>query len=327
MEPRLPSFRGRGRTDLLVTIGLLTGVIGFLLPAVQAARADAARATCQDNLRKLGKGFAEYEKSHGGLPPRRAGFNNGSPYCGWGAFVLPYIGEEAVARKYDMKYDFFDPANKEAVETQVKVYLCPASPERIVQIQSQASTKSANPDKDTVYTVKSGPTDFIASNGLLLTRGGYGLTPIVTDGMNGNQRQAMSDNDDLPLNKITDGLSCTFLLVEQAGRPSNWRNGKKKEGDGQFGMANNARGPWAGWGSIAFGAASAETGETPGKGDATDLTVNCNNTFGIYGFHENGANVLMCDGSVRFVGKKLNPLTLAYLTLRDDGHVISSDDY
>jgi prepilin-type processing-associated H-X9-DG protein len=59
----------------------------------------------------------------------------------------------------------------------------------------------------------------------------------------------------------------------------------------------------------------------------TDCTVNCNNTFGIYGFHEDGANVLLCDGSVRFVGKKLNPLTFAYLTICDDGHVIGSDDY
>lgn len=326
---RIPSDprAGLARLELLGLIALAALAGGLLLPAVQAARADAARAGCADHLRTLGKGFAEYEKTYGGLPPRRAGFNNGAPYSGWGAHVLPYIGEEAVSRKYDRKYDFFDPANKAAVETQVKTYLCPASPERVVPIQSQASTKSANADKDTVYTVKSGPTDFISSNGVQMPRGGYGLNALITDGMIGNQRQPLADNDNTPLDKITDGLSCTLLLIEQAGRPSNWRNGKKADGDGQFGMANNARGAWAGWGSIAFGGAAADTGETPGKGDASDCTVNCNNTFGIYGFHDGGANVLLCDGGVRFVGKKLNPLTFAYLTLRDDGHVIGSDDY
>ena len=62
-------------------------------------------------------------------------------------------------------------------------------------------------------------------------------------------------------------------------------------------------------------------------GDATDCTVNCNNWFGVYGFHSGGANVLMCDGSVRFVTPKLDPLTFAYLTLRDDGHAIDPTDY
>jgi prepilin-type processing-associated H-X9-DG protein len=196
-----------------------------------------------------------------------------------------------------------------------------------VAIESQASTKSTNPDKDTVFKVKAVACDYISSNGLLLPRGGYGLNANATDAMIGNQRQPMLDNEYLPLAKITDGTSCTLLLIEQAGRPNVWRNGKTKDGDGQFGMSPNARGAWAGWGSIAFGPADAATGESPGKGDSTDCTVNCNNWFGIYGFHAAGANVLMCDGSVRFVGPKLDPLTLAYLTLRDDGHLIAPTDF
>ena len=145
--------------------------------------------------------------------------------------------------------------------------------------------------------------------------------------MIGNQRQPMTDNDFLPISKITDGTSCTLLLIEQAGRPNVWRSGKKKDSKDMFGMSPNARGSWAGWGSIAFGPSSATTGETPGNGDATDCTVNCNNSFGIYGFHTEGANVLMCDGSVRFVGSKLDPLTFVYLTIRDDGHLISLNDF
>ena len=319
---------GLTRTEFAVAAGLCLLAAGLLLPRVQAARADAARARCTDNLRKLGQGFAEFEKAHGGLPPRRAGFNNGEPYSGWGAYLLPHLGEEAVAKKYDPKRDFFDPANKAAVEAQVKAYLCPASPgDRVIRIESQASAKAANPDKDTVFKVKAAACDYIASNGVLLPRGGYGLNFTEAGQMNGNQRQPMTDNEYTPLSKSTDGTSCTLLLIEQAGRPDVWRGGQKKEGDGQFGMSPNARGAWAGWGSIAFGPADAKTGESPGRGDATDCTVNCNNWFGIYGFHAGGANVLMCDGSVRFVGTKLDPLTFAYLTIRDDGHLISPTDY
>lgn len=319
---------GLTRVEFAVTAAGCVLAAGLLLPRVQAARADAARAQCTDNLRKLGQGFAEFERANGGLPPRRAGFNNGEPYSGWGAYTLPHLGEDAVTKKYDFKRDFFDPANRAAVESQVKPFHCPAAPgDRAVRIESQASTKSTNPDKDTVFTVQAATCDYIASNGVLLPRGGYAVNINGVGQMNGNQRQPLGDNEFTPLSKITDGTSCTLLLIEQAGRPDVWRLGKKKDGDGQFGMSPNARGAWAGWGSIAFGPASAETGENPGKGDSTDCTVNCNNWFGVYGFHTGGANVLMCDGAVRFVTPKLDPLTFAHLTLRDDGHLIAPTDF
>lgn len=313
--------------ELTVAAGMFAVASGLVLPRVQAARADAARTQCTENLRKLARGFQEYEKTNGGLPPRRTGFNDGAPYSGWGAYLLPHLGEAEVAKKYNFKLDCFDPGNKAAVETPISAFLCPAAPgKRTVTIQAQATGKSENPDKDTVYTVNGAANDYITSNGTLIPRGGYGLNATTTDGMGGNNRQAMSDNENLPLAKITDGLSCTLLLIEQAGRPDVWRSGKKQEGGGQFGMSANARGMWAGWGSIGFGPAGPD-GIAAAKGDATDCSVNCNNWFGIYGFHTGGANVLLCDGSVRFVSTKLDPLTFAYLTIRDDGHLIASTDY
>ena len=319
---------GLSRVDALVvaTVGLLA--VGLRLPRVQAARGDAERLKCENNLRTLGAAFAEYEKANGGLPPRRSGFNNGEPYGGWGSALLPYLGEEKVARQFNPKLDFFDPGNKAAVETAVGTFLCPAAPgARVVTIESQASAKADNADKDTVFSVTAGVSDYIGSNGVLLPRGGYAVNFREGDRMNGNQRQPMGDNDITPLAKITDGTACTLLLIEQAGRPAVWRAGKKTDGDGQFGRSPNARGAWAGWGSIAFGPGDGKTGESPGTGDATDCTVNCNNWFGVYGFHAGGANVLMCDGSVRFVTPKLDPLTFAYLTLRDDGHAVDPSDY
>lgn len=315
---------GFTRIELAVTVGVLLVAVALVLPRVQAARADAARTQCHDNLRKLGQGFAEFEKTHGGFPPRRTGFGDGKPYGGWGPHLLPYIGEGELAKKYDFKLDCFDPGNKAVVETNVKTFLCPASPaNRTVTIQSQATGKSDNPDKDTVFTVKGGANDYITCNTLLLPRAGYGAN---LDGLGGTQRQAMTDDVNLPLVKITDGLSCTILLIEQAGRPEVWRSGKKQDGGGQFGMSANARGMWAGWGSIGFGPAGPD-GIAAAKGDATDCSVNCNNWFGIYGFHTGGANILLCDGSVRFVSTKLDPLTFAYLTVRDDGHLVSPTDF
>ncbi len=241
-----------------------------------------------------------------------------------GVFLLPHIDEAELAKKYNFNLDCYDPGNKAAVETTVQTFLCPSSPaNRTVSIQAQATGKSVNPDKDTVYTVNGGANDFIASNLLLMPRTGYGMS--LTN-MGGTQRQAMTDGENLPVSKITDGLSCTLLIVEQAGRPEKWRSGKKEDGGSQFGMGANARGMWAGWGSIGFGT-SGPDGESAAKGDATDCSVNCNNWFGIYGFHKSGASILLCDGSVRFVSTDLDPLTYAYLTTRDDGRLISPTDY
>lgn len=311
----------------VVAICLLV-VSAVLIPGLLVAREASREQSCQDRLRQLGAAFTQYETVHRGLPPRRSGFNDGNPYGGWGGHLVPYLGLPDSVGTYDPGYDFFDPKNKALVESPVPVFFCPSSPaERFVQIQSQASTKSLNPDKDTVFTCKAAAVDFIASNGVLMARNGYGINAMGGERGIGNQRQPMTDNTVLPVSKITDGLSNTLLLIEQAGRPSAWRNSQQKPGDGQFGMSPNARGAWAGWGSIAFGAADAETGETPGRGDSTDCSVNCNNWFGIYGFHQGGANVLFCDGSVRFVSTKLDPLTFAYLTVRDDGHLIEQDDF
>lgn len=316
------------RIEVVVVVGCLMLVSAVLPPALLSARDQERELSCQDRLRHLGAAFSQYESVNGGLPPRRSGFNDGNPYGGWGGHLLQYMGPVERVGRYDLQYDFFDPKNKEVVEAQRASFICPASPaDRVVQIQSQASTKSLNADKDTVFTCKASAVDFIASNGVLMARNGYGINALGQDRGIGNQRQPMTDNVTTPLSRTTDGLSNTLLLIEQSGRPAAWRKSERKPGDGQFGVSPNARGAWAGWGSIAFGAANAETGETPGRGDSTDCSVNCNNWFGIYGFHQGGANVLFCDGSVRFIGTKLDPLTFAYLTIRDDGHLVEHDDF
>jgi prepilin-type processing-associated H-X9-DG protein len=321
---------GFSRVELVVTLGVVALGVGILLPAVQAARAKSAQEVCTNNLRKIGIACMEFEETNGGLPPRRSSLNNGQPYGGWGAYILPYLGEDSVAKKYDLKRDFYDPANKEAVETKLAVFVCPSSPTgRTIGIQSQATVKSTNPDKDTVFTVHAAPCDYISSNGMNAGNTGYGINAngvVANDVVGGNQRQAMTDGIFLPLTKITDGTSCTLLLIEQAGRPQLWRNGKRIDSNAAGNMNPTARGAWAGYGSIAFSIANSE-GERPAKGDATDCVVNCTNQNSVYGFHTGGANILMSDGAVRFIGTKLDPLTFVYLTIRDDGHLISPTDY
>jgi prepilin-type processing-associated H-X9-DG protein len=323
---RTTSRRGAALIDFLAAAAVVAAGLAILLPAVEQTQQHAQLTQCTENTKNLGKAFLEYEQTHGGLAPRRTGFGDGvSPYGGWGSRILPFLDKES-NKEYHHDYDFFDPINKKIVETPIKTFLCPAAPEgRFTLIQANATANSANPNKDTLFSSKCGPVDFIASNGLFMPAAGYGLN--WPEGLGGNQHQALLDNDNQPLSKITDGTSCTYLIVEKAGSPQVWRVGKRVDKPDLFAGANNSRGAWAGWGSLAYGTYDPKTGEERGVGDDADCAVNVNNTFGIYSFHEEGANALMCDGSVHFVGKKLNGLTHARLTTRDDGQIIAPDSF
>ena len=86
------SARGFTLVELLVVIAIIGVLVALLLPAVQAARESARRASCTNNLKQVGLAMLNYESSKGNLPPGCL-IAEGSA---WSAYILPYLELDTV---------------------------------------------------------------------------------------------------------------------------------------------------------------------------------------------------------------------------------------
>jgi prepilin-type N-terminal cleavage/methylation domain-containing protein/prepilin-type processing-associated H-X9-DG protein len=92
--------RNRGFTlvELLVVIAIIGILIALLLPAVQAAREAARRSQCSNNLKQLGLAMHNHHDSKQWLPPNRAA--TGSVFGTWQMLILTYMEQDNMGSLY-----------------------------------------------------------------------------------------------------------------------------------------------------------------------------------------------------------------------------------
>jgi prepilin-type processing-associated H-X9-DG protein len=133
----------------------------------------------------------------------------------------------------------------------------------------------------------------------------------------------MVDDERTRFAQISDGLSNTTLLAEDAGRPQLWLAGAVIGSGGPDGGFATG-GAWADdKGPLNLNGATAD-GNTDFNGPCA---VNCTNSNEIYSFHTAGANLLFVDCSVRFVRKSIPISVMAALWTRAGGENVSGADY
>jgi prepilin-type N-terminal cleavage/methylation domain-containing protein/prepilin-type processing-associated H-X9-DG protein len=131
-QPRLRP-RAFALIELLVVIGIIGILMALLLPAVQASREAARRASCCNNLRQIGIALHSYHVANesfppGGIEPRSRRWPKGRQLA-WSVFLLPFVEQEALYQQLDTDKAFDAPENAAAAATILPLYVCPSVPQ------------------------------------------------------------------------------------------------------------------------------------------------------------------------------------------------------
>lgn len=116
--------------ELLVVIAIIGILVALLLPAIQAVREAARKASCKNNLHQIGIALHSYHNSHRTLPTgciEWRGWNAPPTHrqFAWSALLLPFIEGQNLHAQINWGVPFDAPENRAVAETMVQTYICP----------------------------------------------------------------------------------------------------------------------------------------------------------------------------------------------------------
>jgi prepilin-type N-terminal cleavage/methylation domain-containing protein len=309
--------------ELLVVIAIIAILIGLLLPAVQKVREAAARTKCANNLKQLGLALHAYHDSYNKLPSPghhisgvdQAGNSTSFSYS-WVASVLPYFEQTALHQAYNFTPTLRARDNAAVVSVDIAVLKCPSD---------TSTVKWRNPNAN------------LAGNIAEFARGNY-----ASNNGAGNAFSTGNANDPAlrgPFNLckdsgaafsgITDGTSNTVLLAEIiAGQQDTDVRGAWGYPVGVFICGTR---PSGGSFMVPNGNALDDNlRDQPGFCGAsnTDRQLRCIAGGDRPGQtarsrHTGGVQVVLGDGSVRFIRDSIVATTWARLLAMGDGAVLN----
>src|SRR5262249_10797902 len=120
--------------ELLVVIAIIAVLIGLLLPAVQAAREAARRASCINNIKQLALGLHNYNDVNGSFPMGAFQMLGVADPCGGShehSFIwasLPFIEQSQIYNAINFNVNYTSAPNSTIHGIGLNTLWCPSDP-------------------------------------------------------------------------------------------------------------------------------------------------------------------------------------------------------
>jgi prepilin-type N-terminal cleavage/methylation domain-containing protein/prepilin-type processing-associated H-X9-DG protein len=337
--------------ELLVVISIIGVLIALLLPAVQSARESGRRAQCSNNLKQLGIAIYSYESARHLLPAAGESINlSRTPHPtqfvdGVSVFarLLPHMEGDVIfnAINFRLDYNHTTGANITAFSTVVSGFLCPSA------VRSGGDGHDDLDPADTAIKnfgrgygmVDYGATCFteISPTGTAVPNPPFPATPLRDPN---SRKEGLIKGGYTAIATVRDGMANTIAIAEDAGRDARfvseynetvydgvtpvtrnvppgqrrfWRWAEPANSIGVSGVINNKTRPMNDQGAYA--------------GTCTTGCIGAGANDEIFSFHPGGANVLMGDGSVKFLKDGTNAVVLRGLVTYQGRELIGADQY
>jgi prepilin-type processing-associated H-X9-DG protein len=264
--------------------------------------------------------FPPSRSASGGFPKLSVPAN---AYQGYVVWIFPFLDQQNLRNLYNTQLHYGHANNANAIRTQLAVLQCPSTPNpnRVAYTftVSQGGTFTISNAATTDYTVirfiEQNLRDSFRAQLDPLTTGPTGETFDGTFGRGASAHSYATGTNYRVHNwaSVTDGMSNTLFYVECAGRPDGYQMGR------QTSTNNIAASAWAD-SENEIGLNGCNNGAQPGV-----QAINCSNSGEVYAFHTGGANVSLCDGSVRFVSQNVSIRIFAAMVTAKAGELAAFD--